>query len=213
MGREFDALFDEWSRSYDQTVTGHDAEYEEVFSQYDKILDAVRDRATGFVVEFGPGTGNLTGKLLEKGLKIIGIEPSANMRKIAQKKHPDVKIIDGDFLNFHVQEKADTFASTYAFHHLTNEEKRAAISLFRTRLKAGGKIVFADTVFETEEAKQEMIREAKARGFCRLAEDLETEYYTTIPVLSSIFEENGFDVSFRKMNRFVWLMDAKMKGA
>lgn len=85
MGREFDALFDEWSRSYDQTVTGNDAEYEEVFYQYDKILDAVRDRATGFVVEFGPGTGNLTGKLLEKGLKIIGIEPSANMRKIAQK--------------------------------------------------------------------------------------------------------------------------------
>jgi len=212
LGREFDALFDEWSHSYDQTVSGKDSEYGEVFFQYDKILDAVAGRAEGFVIEFGPGTGNLTGKLLQRGLSVIGIEPSANMRKIAQHKHPSVKITDGDFLNFTVPKKVDTIVSTYAFHHLTDAEKRYAISLYRGFLNPGGKIVFADTVFKSEEAKREMIQEAKNRGFSRLAKDLESEYYTTVPVLASIFKDNHFEVSFDPLNRFVWLIDAKLKG-
>ncbi|WP_018663816.1 class I SAM-dependent methyltransferase [Heyndrickxia acidiproducens] len=212
MGTEFNELFDEWSYSYDETVSGHDAEYEEVFFQYDKILKTVAAHARGTVVEFGVGTGNLTSKLLRRGLDVIGIEPSANMRKIAQSKHPDVKIIDGDFLNFHVPKKVDSFVSTYAFHHLTDEEKTAAISNYSRQLNPGGKIVFADTIFITQEAKEEMIQEAMRRGFKRLAEDLQREYYTIVPVLASIFEDHHFSVSFRQLNRFVWLIDAELKG-
>ncbi|MEJ9212359.1 SAM-dependent methyltransferase, partial [Bacillus smithii] len=73
-------------------------------------------------------------------------------------------------------------------------------------------VVFADTVFATDEDKQEMIQESYKKGFNRLAEDLQREYYTTIPVLTNLFEENGFNVSFTQLNRFVWLMDAKLKG-
>jgi len=212
LGREFNELFDEWSHSYDQTVSGQDAEYEEVFSKYDEILSTVADKAKGIVVEFGVGTGNLTTKLNQKGLHVIGIEPSSNMRKIAQNKLPNVKIIDGDFLDFDVTEKIDTFVSTYAFHHLTDVEKRKAIAKFRQRLNPHGRVVFADTVFTTDKAKQEMIQESYSKGFNRLAEDLQREYYTTIPVLTNLFEENGFNVSFTQLNRFVWLMDAKLKG-
>jgi putative AdoMet-dependent methyltransferase len=212
LGREFNELFDEWSHSYDQTVSGHDAEYEEVFSKYDEILSAVADKAKGTVVEFGVGTGNLTAKLVNKGLHVIGIEPSTNMRKIAQNKLPNTNIIDGDFLNFHVSEKVDTFVSTYAFHHLTDEEKRTAIATFKDRLNPHGRVVFADTVFITDEAKQEMIKESYSKGFNRLAEDLQREYYTTIPVLANLFDENGFNVSFKQLNRFVWLIDASLKG-
>ena len=37
-----------------------------------------------------------------------------------------------------------------------------------------------------------MIEWAKRKGFNRLATDIETEYYTTIPVLQTIFNQNGF---------------------
>lgn len=40
MGREFIDLFEEWSKSYDDTVGGHDIEYQEVFKHYDGILTA-----------------------------------------------------------------------------------------------------------------------------------------------------------------------------
>lgn len=212
MGREFNELFEEWSHSYDQTVSGDDAEYKEVFSNYEEILTAVADRAKGIVVEFGVGTGNLTTKLVDHHLHVIGIEPSVNMRKIAQSKLPNVKIIDGDFLEFHVIEDIDTFVSTYAFHHLTDEEKGIAIAKYSERLNPNGRIVFADTVFMSDEAKQDMITESESRGFNRLAEDLQREYYTTIPVLKNLLEKNGFTVSFTQLNRFVWLIEAQLKG-
>lgn len=38
MGREFLSLFDHWAESYDETVSGHDEQYEEVFRRYPAIL-------------------------------------------------------------------------------------------------------------------------------------------------------------------------------
>jgi putative AdoMet-dependent methyltransferase len=212
VGREFDKLFDEWSHSYDETVNGNDHEYEDVFEDYDIILSKVAEKAGGTVVEFGVGTGNLTQKLLEKGLKVIGIEPNEKMRSIAGAKLPGVIIIDGDFQDFNVDIPVQTFVSTYAFHHLTDEEKEIAIEKYSRILPENGRIVFADTIFETEEAKQQMIKDSQEKGFTRLAEDLQREYYTTIAVLQNILIEKGFTVSFTKLNRFVWLLDAVKEG-
>ncbi|MGE8203103.1 class I SAM-dependent DNA methyltransferase [Heyndrickxia sp. NPDC080065] len=210
MGREFNELFDQWSHSYDNTVSGKDPEYEEVFLHYDEILSKVADSSMGTVVEFGVGTGNLTNKLMKRRLTVFGMEPSEGMRKIAQEKLPDVRIFDGDFLNFpNVSESIDTFVSTYAFHHLTDKEKEIAIGKYSKLLKEGGRVVFADTVFATEEAKRGMIQDAKGKGYNRLAEDLEREYYTTISVLQDLFNQNSFSVTFTKLNPFVWLIDAK----
>lgn len=210
MGREFNELFNEWSHSYDQTVTGHDPEYEEVFIDYEKILSTVANKSNGTVLEFGVGTGNLTAILNKKGLNVIGIEPSEGMRTIAKQKLKNITILDGDFLEFpQIDVPIDTIVSTYAFHHLTDEEKEVAIGKYSTILNEGGRILFADTVFPTEEAKQEKIRESLQRNFHRLAEDLQREYYTTIPVLQHIFDKYGFTIAFTKLNPFVWLIEAK----
>lgn len=208
MGREFLEIFEQWADSYDNTVLGHDMEYREAFSHYDQILDLVAARSYGHVVEFGVGTGNLTQKLMARGLLVTGIEPSPSMRKIAFEKLGDkTTIVDGDFLSFPDLDQINTFVSTYAFHHLTDEEKANAIALYSKLLSKGGKIVFADTMYETEEDYNCAIVKAKTEGFHNLANDLETEYYTTIPVLQHIFEKNGFSVSFTRCNEFVWLME------
>ena len=60
MGREFIELFEDWADYYDDTVTGHDDEYREVFKGYEEILDRVVNISCGYVLEFGVGTGNLT---------------------------------------------------------------------------------------------------------------------------------------------------------
>lgn len=208
MGREFLDLFEQWAGSYDETVVGYDLEYKEVFLRYEQILDAVAARSQGHVVEFGTGTGNLTKKLIETGLHVTGIEPSPAMRKIAEEKlGGTVQILDGDFIYFPEIENVSTFVSTYAFHHLTDEEKTAAVAHYGKLLSKDGKIVFADTMFESEEDYYKSIVKAKDQGFHNLAKDLETEYYTTIPVLKNIFENNGFRVTFTRCNDFVWLME------
>ncbi|MGG3019375.1 class I SAM-dependent methyltransferase [Geobacillus stearothermophilus] len=210
MGREFLDLFEQWAESYDRSVEGGDEQYRDVFAGYDRILNTVADKAGRVVLEFGVGTGNLTKKLLERGKTVYGIEPSAPMRKKAAKKLGGRAVImDGDFLQFPVPpEPVDTIASTYAFHHLTDEEKDEALGKYSQLLQTGGKIVFADTAFRDKKAFRQAVEAARERGFHDLADDLEREYYTTLDVLASLFASHGFSVSFAQQNAFVWVMEA-----
>ena len=209
MATKFEALFDNWADSYDQSVYGHDEQYKEVFAGYDSILDAVVNRTQGTVLEFGVGTGNLTQKLVQKGHRVYGIEPSQEMRKRAQSKVPQAHIVEGDFLDFPpVTEPIQSIVSTYAFHHLTDEEKNEAIHKFSQLLQSGSKVIFADTVFENEDARVNMMEKVTRQGFQDLLNDLRTEYYTTIDVLEDLFVKHRFQVSFAQLNDFVWLIEA-----
>ncbi|MCM3630559.1 class I SAM-dependent methyltransferase [Paenibacillus glycanilyticus] len=209
MGREFTALFDEWSESYDRTVAGEDVEYREVFEGYDRILEAVAERVSGTVVEFGVGTGNLTEKLLKRSDKVYGIEPSEGMRREVSKRGLPVEVLDGDFLEFpQLPVQVDAIVSTYAFHHLTDAEKERAAALYSELLAPGGRVVFADTSFASAEERQEIEQNALDVGFLNLYRDLRTEYYTSLEVLNKLFTEHGFTVSFTRLNRYVWLLEA-----
>ena len=210
MGTDFTGLFNEWAQTYDQTVTGGDIQYKEVFRFYDEILNEVVQHSKGNVVEFGVGTGNLSKRLLESGLSVTGIEPSIKMREKAAEKLPALTLLAGDFLSFPpLQNDVDSIVSTYAFHHLTDEEKGTAFHLYKELLSKNGRIVFADTTFETEEKKQQMIQIAEDKGYNRLVEDLRSEFYTTLPTLSQIAEDAGFCISFKPLNQFVWLFVAE----
>ncbi|MRX71353.1 methyltransferase domain-containing protein [Bacillus lacus] len=210
MGREFLGLFEQWAGTYDTTVNGHDEEYKDVFLNYDKILTEVVKRSGKTVLEFGVGTGNLTKELLTAGKHVAGVEPSDAMREIAVSKlSGEAVITDGDFLEFQrPQNQIDSIVSTYAFHHLTDNEKEKAVEIYGSLLQSGGNIVFADTVFINQEIFSETVEKARQRGYYNLAQDLESEYYTTHTVMKNIFEKHGFHVEFTQMNGFVWIMEA-----
>jgi putative AdoMet-dependent methyltransferase len=209
MGKEFIALFDEWSESYDRTVAGEDVEYREVFEGYDRILEAVAEKVSGTVVEFGVGTGNLTEKLISRSNKVYGIEPSEGMRREVLKRELSMELLDGDFLEFpELPVPIDVIVSTYAFHHLTDVEKEQAVALYSNLLGPGGRVVFADTSFASAEERHEIEQSALEAGFLNLYQDLRTEYYTSLDILNTLFTEQGFTVSFTRLNRYVWLLEA-----
>jgi putative AdoMet-dependent methyltransferase len=210
----FNDLFDQWAEDYDQAVAGGHPEYIEVFEGYADILKAVVESLAlpegSVVMEFGVGTGNLTRMLLAAGYRVIGIEPSVAMREKAKAKLPDLELHEGHFL--HVPAglpSVDAIVSTYAFHHLTDEEKDRALRDLAKRLKPGGKIVFADTAFRDEAAKLAMQREAEERGFHELALDLKREYYPVVNRLESSFSQAGLTVRLKQLNRYVWLTVAE----
>lgn len=211
MGREFVTIFDDWVHTYDESVSGKDAEYRDVFFKYEDILQAVADAAISPVIEFGVGTGNLTEKLLAKGYEVAGIEPNAAMREVTKDKLENVMIIDGDFLEFDLPLEPSSLVSSYAFHHLTDAEKAEAFRKYAEILPEGGCVVFADTLFKTKQAQQAIVDFEKSRGHDNLVEDLNREYYTTLPVMKELIEQAGFTVEFTQLNNYVWLIKAVKK--
>lgn len=211
MGREFMPIFKEWARSYDDTVTGADPEYQEVFLHYHDLLAEIAEKASDSVLEFGSGTGNLTLALVQRDKAVVAIEPSRDMRAVAQAKAAleNVSFIDGDMEIFPVlAESFDSIVSSYVFHHLNEEEKQRAIAKYAALLPVGGKVIFGDTMFLSLDHKAATIQQAQQQGYIRLSEDLEREYYPLIPDIDRYFRHHGFHIRFKQINAFVWLIEA-----
>lgn len=100
MGREFLSLFDHWADSYDDTVSGHDEQYKEVFRRYPAILKEIVRLSGQNVLEFGSGTGNLTALLLAADKNVYGVEPSDAMKKAALQKDCQIYFMMGIFYHF-----------------------------------------------------------------------------------------------------------------
>lgn len=211
----FNALFDDWADSYDETVSLHTGEYKEVYRNYNEILNETVKHISKFqgakVVDLGSGTGNLANVASNIGYNVVGVEPNHKMREKAKDKYPFIKFLSGTFLSLPITDNsADAIISSYAFHHLTDEEKDEAVKIIKSKLNKDGVVVIADTIYDSIETKELLIKEARDNGSTNLVHDLETEFYSTRDILTEIFEKNGFHVSYQQMNKFVWILTAKL---
>ncbi|WP_070000002.1 pyridoxal-phosphate dependent enzyme [Cellulosilyticum sp. I15G10I2] len=209
----FNALFDGWADAYDATVADKDGEYQEVFINYQAILkQTVKqiDQPEGAkVLDIGSGTGNLAYVASLANYAVTGIEPNQKMRKLAADKYPSIYFIEGSFLNIPVPDKSvDAIICSYAFHHLSDDEKGEAINIFASKLKPSGKVVIADTMYRSPEDGEAILQDALSKGYHNLANDLQTEFYTTHTVLKGLFTHVGFSITFEQMNKFVWILTA-----
>lgn len=214
MGREFLDIFSGWAKEYDAFVEGKDEEYQAVFDGYEEILDEIVHRSGDKVIEFGIGTGNLTQKLVHVGKTVFPIEPSEEMRAIAKEKLPStVDIYNGDMQNFPKPDfPVDTIVSSYVFHHLNDREKMDALQEYTRLLEEGGKVIFADTLFISQEVFDQVVNEAKDNGYDNLAEDLEREYYPLFETMYHAYMDAGLKkITFKQMNEFVWIIEGQKR--
>ncbi|SES91260.1 class I SAM-dependent methyltransferase [Anaerobranca gottschalkii] len=211
----FNEIFDVWADNYDETVYNTQHEYREVFENYEGILEEIvqyiNDKRNGITLEIGLGTGNLSKKLAENGHYVVGIEPSKKMREQANNKLTNVVILDGDFLNIPLYNKVDSIVASYAFHHLTLEEKRKALKLMDSLLKESGKIVIADTMFISQRYKEKLIKEVEELKAFNLLNDLKREYYELVEDMVELFKELNYTITLKQMNKYVWIIFAQKK--
>lgn len=210
MGREFIEAFTGWAKNFDASAKRNEEEYKEVFAGYEEILTEIVNRSGQSILEFGIGTGNLTEKLLAAGKEVFAVEPSEDMRELARKKLPgNFRIHNGEIEDFPVpSQPVDTIVSSYVFHHLNDEEKSEAMQFYADQLPTGGKIVFADTIFVSQEVYDNVIKEAETKGYHELAEDLKTEHYPLLDTVHEALNRAGFShLSFTQMNEFLWVFE------
>ncbi len=187
--------FDGWAESYDEDVETEDW----IHRDYWRVLKLVAERTKGLVLDVGCGTGNILRFLDPENY--ISVEPSAGMRERFREKH-GFEPLDGHFLRIPLPDgSVDTVITTYAFHHVPDEEKRDAVKEMLRVLKPGGRIVIADVMFESEEEK---VRIGEEDG---LREDIKDEYFATVDELRKICTKLGLECRFERVNRYVWIVE------
>ena len=187
--------FDSWAETYDEDVDADDW----IHADYEGVLKLVAERVGGTVVDIGCGTGNILHFL--KCERYIGVEPSRGMRMKFREKH-GFEPLDGHFLKVPLPDgTADAVISTYAFHHVPDEEKGVALREMLRVLKPEGKIVIGDVMFESEGEK---LKIGKEDG---ILDEVLDEYFATVNELKELCERLDLQCSFGRVNRYVWIAE------
>ena len=149
--------FDLWADGYDKSVELSEENDEYPFAGYKDVLNTiyniVHKREKARILDIGFVTGILTKKLYDDGYEIYGIDFSQKMIEIAKEKMPLASLIKYDFSKGLPDEIKDNsfeyIISTYAMHHLEDEEKVEFIEKLENYLNRDGKIIIGDIVFKT----------------------------------------------------------------
>ncbi len=200
--------FDEyaWIQNYDDQMRKIER------LRYDYTLDevVVRAEAKGYekVLDIGTGTGNLAIKFLEKGCRVVGLDPSSKLLAMAENKALEwsgrfqVKLCEDPFLKIPFPDATfNIVASTYAIHHLTDDAKRLSVREMKRVLKPGGRIVIGDVMF--------LDMSHKIHSLAKYP-DMEDEYQPMLDSFPDMFMDEGFHFEIFQMADTVWIVRATL---
>ncbi|OAS18388.1 MerR family transcriptional regulator [Paenibacillus oryzisoli] len=201
--------FDQQALTHDERVLHNDDEYK----GYEEILDLtwqwVKPRVGEKGLDLGTGTGNLAHRFLQNGIHMAGVDQSKEMMKQCQSKHPQMDIKLGNFLAIpYMDNQFDFIVTSFAFHHISNEQQPLALDEMRRVLKSHGRICIADIMFETESAQEQYMNDLLASGRTDLLTTMQEKHYAICPVLLSWFEENGYITKHAKINDLLYIVYA-----
>src|ERR1700751_3617261 len=192
--------------NHDNDAAGYDNdvrnEADPIRTGYRDVLRWVVQQAqigpTSRVLELGSGTGNLSALIASCG-ELVSVDVSENMETIAKRKMGHLanrRFIKADILEVFAQElgKFDTVISTYAVHHLPDEEKKQLFALVFDRLLPSGSAVFGDLMVQTSSEKETKIQQYLAKGDQATAQAISEEFFWSINTAIGDLERLGFDV-------------------
>ena len=101
------------------------------------VLDWLAPQAGEEILDLGCGDGALTAQLAQAGVRVTGVDASADLLDAAKQLGLDVQLMDGEALTF--ENQFDAVFSNAALHWMTNATD--VISGVHKSLKPGGRFV------------------------------------------------------------------------
>ncbi|MCY9660880.1 MerR family transcriptional regulator [Paenibacillus chondroitinus] len=201
--------FDHQALTHDNNVVNNDREYKDYEKALQTTIDWVAPKAGERGLDIGTGTGNLAGKFLEKGISIAGIDQSKEMLKRCGRKHPQMELKLGNFLAIpYLDGQFDFIVTSFALHHISDEQKILALGEMRRVLKPHGRICITDLMFENDDQKVQYIADLERQGRTDDIQLILNAYYATSSTLLSWFDENGYITKHKQLNELLTMVYA-----
>lgn len=111
----------------------------------DAFADLILESSTAVtVVDVGCGTGGVAAHLSERGLGVLGVDPSAEMLAIAQTRHPHLTLVPGDAALSGVDLSAAAgVIARFSLIHLRPDRVRRTLADWAERLPEGAVLLVA----------------------------------------------------------------------
>ena len=208
--------FDSQAADYDQSIKMHGYRFN-VHQDYDNALDKVAEtiqlKTGSTLLDIGIGTGNLASKFLESGNKVIGVDQSEEMLNVCKEKHPAIEVRKGHFLALPLMDHSvDGIVSSYALHHLPDDQKLLALKEMNRILRPGGQICIADLMFVDQAHREHVLQAYQKKGNTEAVYAIEDEYYADRSILIEWLSKHGYDVETYQFNHILSMIDAKKVG-
>lgn len=201
--------FDRLAETYDRSVANRRSRGYQPHENYEQVLSTAASLVSHckLVCEVGIGTGNLAARLVKQGISVIGVDQSRQMLLRARQKLPRVELREGNFLALPLEDhQVDAVVTTYALHHLTDKDKQQAIDEMVRVVKPGGRIVIGDNMFLDENARAREREQLLSAGLEEIWEEIQDEYLTTAAFLSELLRQHGYQVKYRQMAHYTFIV-------
>ncbi|MEZ4727294.1 MAG: class I SAM-dependent methyltransferase [Caldilineaceae bacterium] len=201
---------DPWASDYDEDVRN---EADPIRAGYEAVLDWVvaqaQIRPADVVVDLGMGTGN-TAQRIVAAQEVIGIDISSNMLALAHPKltHlPKVTFVQADLLAFFDRPDLhfDALVSTYAIHHLTEDEKTLLFHQIAQSLTPGRRAVFGDLMFADPAARDQLTQHYTTLGNTNMVETFAEEFFWLVDTACATLQAAGFAlIAVKQFSQLSW---------
>lgn len=186
--------FDLWAGGYDKAVGLSDEQNSYPFAGYKKVLASIYRTVLAHgpcpVLDLGFGTAVLTSQLYERGCEVWGMDFSPKMLETAEAKMPGAHLFLGDLTaGLPPELRSRRYAlilSTYALHHLTDDQKPGFLRELLPLLAPGGQILIGDVAF----ASRRRLEECRAQAGDGWDGD---EFYFVYDELKPLFPALAFE--------------------
>ncbi len=130
---------------YDPIASFYDLNYEH-YTQDIPFYTKLAEDYGGPVLELGAGTGRITHAIARKGIEVVALEPSAQMRKLGKQKTKGMNVewVDGDMRSFKFRKKFNLIIAPFnALMHLyTLDDQDKTLECVVKHLAPGGRFAF-----------------------------------------------------------------------